>query len=256
MPTSAALPLSTLYSFLVVLARVTGALVFAPIPGLSAGPEPAKIIMSLALTVALAPLWPTITVIPSLGLVVGWLLSEAALGITIGLVVGFLSEALAMFGQIVGLQAGYSFASTVDPNTQADSGVFIVLSQAIGGLLFFALGLHREVIRAFAGSMQSQPPGSFAISAVTADAVIRLGSTIFSTGLRLSLPIVALLIMVDLALALLGRINSQLQLLTLAFPAKMLAALALLAAIAALFPRVYSEYAGHLFRALPGVMGK
>ncbi|SPE36371.1 Type III secretion system inner membrane R protein (fragment) [Candidatus Sulfopaludibacter sp. SbA3] len=131
-----------------------------------------------------------------------------------------------------------------------------MLSQAIGGLLFFALGLHRDVIRAFAGSLQSQPPGSFAISPVTADAVIRLGSTIFSTGLRLALPIVALLVMVDLALALLGRINSQLQLLTLAFPAKMMGALTLLAAIAVLFPRVYAAYASRLFQALPGVTGR
>ena len=47
--------------------------------------------------------------------------------------------------------------------------------------------------------------------------------------MRLALPVVALLMLVDLALALLGRLNAQLQLLTLAFPAKMLAALLLLA---------------------------
>ena len=49
---------------------------------------------------------------------------------------------------------------------------------------------------------------------------IRLGATLFSVGMRLALPVVALLVMVDVALALLGRINAQLQLLTLAFPAK------------------------------------
>ena len=44
-------------------------------------------------------------------------------------------------------------------------------------------------------------------------------------ALRLALPVVALLLMVDVALALLGRLNQQLQLLALAFPAKMLTAL-------------------------------
>ena len=213
-------------------------------------------VLALSITMALAPLWPTVTATPSIGLLAGWLISEAALGITIGLVVSFLSEAFAVFGQMVALQAGYSFASTVDPNTQADSGVILVLAQTISALLFFALGLHRQVIGIFANSLSAQPPGSFALS--DGDGRCRSSissSTIFSTGLRMALPVIALLVMVDMALALLGRINSQLQLLSLAFPAKMLAALALLTAIAGLFPRVYSTYASRLFEALPAVTG-
>jgi flagellar biosynthesis protein FliR len=55
---------------------------------------------------------------------------------------------------------------------------------------------------------------------------------------------VALLVMVDVSLALLGRLNSQLQLLSLAFPAKMLTALAVLAWVAPLVPRVLAEFNG------------
>jgi flagellar biosynthetic protein FliR len=255
MPSEMSLPFATLYSFLVVLARISGAVIFTPIPGVSSLAEPARVVLALSITMALAPLWPTVPANPGIGLLAGWLISEAALGITIGLVVSFLSEAFAVFGQMVALQAGYSFASTVDPNTQADSGVILVLAQTISSLLFFALGLHRQVIGIFANSLSTQPPGSFALTKVTADSVIHLSSTIFSTGLRMALPVIALLVMVDLALALLGRINSQLQLLSLAFPAKMLAGLALLTAIAGLFPRVYSTYASRLFEALPAVTG-
>ena len=59
--------------------------------------------------------------------------------------------------------------------------------------------------------------------------MIHLGSNLFSVGVRLALPVVALLVMVDVALALMGRLNAQLQLLSLAFPAKMLVALLVLA---------------------------
>ncbi len=55
-------------------------------------------------------------------------------------------------------------------------------------------------------------------------------------GVRLALPVVALLVMVDIALALLGRLNAQLQLLSLAFPAKMLVALLMLGWMAAAVP--------------------
>ena len=70
--------------------------------------------------------------------------------------------------------------------------------------------------------------------------------SIFSVGLRLALPIVGLMLMVDLTLALLGRINSQLQLLHLAMPLKILAALATISILLVLFPSVYSEYANRM----------
>jgi flagellar biosynthetic protein FliR len=65
----------------------------------------------------------------------------------------------------------------------------------------------------------------------------------FSTGLRLALPVVALLILIDFALALVGRVQQQLQLLSLAFPVKMAAALALLAALAPVVPKLFGTAA-------------
>lgn len=256
MVNEASLPLSTVFAFLMVLARVSGAVIFVPIPGLFGAPQPVRVVLALSLTIALFPLWPALPVIPGVGLLLGWLLAEASVGLTIGLVVGFLSEAFGLFGQMVGLHSGHSFASTVDPNTQADSGVFVVLAQSISSLLFFATGLHRQVVSVFARSLETQPPGAYNLSAGAADIVIHLGSTVFSTGLRLALPVIALLVMVDLALALLGRVNSQLQLHSLAFPAKILTTLALLAAIVAIFPHVYQDYAGRLFGALPALTAR
>jgi flagellar biosynthetic protein FliR len=141
----------------------------------------------------------------------------------------------------------------VDPNSQADSAIFVVLSQSIAGLMFFATGLHRNVLLVFARSLETQPPGMYALSAGAGDVIVRLSSTIFSTGFRLALPLIALLVMVDLAMALLGLVNASLQLHSLAFPAKILVTLAFLSAIAAVFPQVYTDYAGRLFAALPAV---
>jgi flagellar biosynthetic protein FliR len=207
----------------------------------------------LTLTLALYPVWPVIRTIPGEGMLAGWLISEAAMGITIGLVVAFIAEAFGLFGQMIALHSGHSFASTVDPTTQADSGIFVVMSQSIAGLLFFTTGMHREILRAFAHSLETQPPGSFALSGATVDGIIRLSATVFSTGLRLAFPVVGLLVMIDLSLALLGRINSHLQLNSMAFPAKIMAALLILATTVAVFPRVYEDYASRLFSAIPNL---
>ena len=86
------------------------------------------------------------------------MLLEAALGVGIGLAVAFATEAFSVGAQMMGLQAGYSFASTVDPNTQADSPVLVVFAQLAAGLLFFAMGLDREVLRIFARSLETRRP--------------------------------------------------------------------------------------------------
>lgn len=255
MPGDLSLPLTTIIAFLLVLARVSGVFVFVPVPGFAAGPDPVRIVFSLAVTLALYPLWPVVHAVPETGTLVGWLVMEAVMGLTIGLVVGFLSEAFGFFGQLISLHSGHSFASTIDPTTQADSGLIVVMAQSVAGLLFFTLGLHREVIRIFCASLVTHPPGSFTLSAVTADTLIRIGATIFSTGLRLALPVIGLLTMADLALALLSRINTQLHLNTLAFPAKTLATLAILAVLLPVAGRVYQDYAARLFETIPALIG-
>jgi flagellar biosynthetic protein FliR len=72
----------------------------------------------------------------------------------------------------------------------------------------------------------------------------------FTLGLRVALPVIALLLLIDVALALLGRMQQQLQLLSLAFPIKMMAALGVLCALAPLMPKLYSGAASRTISAL------
>jgi len=242
-------PVGLIYSFLLVLARVAGAMIFVPLPGVRSAPEQVRIVLILAITVALYAVWPVIPNTSSIVELAGWLTVEAAFGLCIGLLVGFLSETALLFGQICGLQAGFSLASTIDPDSQADAPVLSAIAQCVAGLLFVTLGLHRYIIRVFAESLEAQPPAKLILSPRWAEVVIHAAGTLFSVGLRLALPIVGLMLMVDLTLALLGRINSQLQLIHLAMPLKILAALATISTLLMLFPSVYSEYASRLFRA-------
>jgi flagellar biosynthetic protein FliR len=256
MPTSLTLSTGTLLGFLMVLARVSGALVFVPLPGVRGAAEPARIALALGFTMAMASRWPSLGGAGvSAGTLAGWVAAEAALGIAIGISVGIVLEAFTLAAQVLGLQAGYAYASTIDPNTDADSGVLLVFAQLMAGLLFFVLGLDREVLRLFAQSLDRIPAGAYTFGTASADAIIRLGANLFSTGLRLALPVVALLLLVDIALALLGRLNQQLQLLSLAFPLKMLIALLVLSWSATTFPRILLELSGHAWGTARRVLG-
>jgi flagellar biosynthesis protein FliR len=176
-------------------------------------------------------------------------------GIAIGVSVAIALEAFALAAQLLGLQAGYAYASTIDPTTQSDSGILLVISQLFAGLLFFALGLDREVLRLFAQSLDKVPAGTFVLGPQAAQIIIGLGASLFAVGVRLAMPVVALLILVDVALALLGRLNQQLQLLHLAFPAKMLTALLVLSWVSVLYPHVLWQFSGEAWTAARRILG-
>jgi flagellar biosynthetic protein FliR len=242
---------SLIQGFLFTLVRVGGALTFIPLPGFRNSAVVPKIVLVLTVTFVLLPVWPetsSMNVSGGLGFNPVWLLSELALGLSVGILVAWLNEAFVLGMQILGLQAGYAYASMIDPTTQADSSTLQVIAQLGASLLFFATGLDRELFRVFAASLAAHPPGTYQLQAVTVDSVIRFSSSIFVIALRLALPLIALLIMVDVALALLGRINANLQMLTLAFPVKMLASMALLAALTATLPPLYEGLAGEVMR--------
>jgi flagellar biosynthetic protein FliR len=256
MPTSLTLSLGTLYAFLLVLSRVGGALVFVPLPGIKGVPQPARVALVLGFTLALAARWPVVDATAVTGMkLAGWAAAEAVVGIAIGVSVAIVMEAFTLAAQVLGLQAGYAYAQTIDPNTEADSGILLVLAQLAAGMLFFALGLDRELLRLFAESLDRVPTGTYVFGPATAEVLIRLGAALFSVAVRLALPVVALLVMVDVALALLGRLNQQLQLLHLAFPAKMLTALMVLSWIAVLFPRLLLQFGGQAWVAARRMLG-
>ena len=245
----------TLYSFLLVLARVSGAFVYVPLPGIKAGPEIARAVLALSLTFVLFPRWPVID--PSgvnIALLLGWILAEAGMGLAVGLAVAFLAEGFQMGAQIISLQAGYTFATTIDPASGADSSVLLSIAQLTAGLLFFATGLDRQILLAFAQSLSSQPPGHFLVSPSMVNRLIELGSSVFTTGLRLVLPVLGLLLMVEISLALLARLNSQLQLMMLAFPIKMLLSLTLLAWLVLIFPKVFAQSSNQVLQVIRGLL--
>jgi flagellar biosynthetic protein FliR len=255
MGTELRLEVGTLYAFILVLTRISGVFIFIPLPGMQAGPQVARVVLASFVTFALFPVWPAIpSVGVSFGTLIGWLLAEAGLGIAVGVAVAFLSEMFQMGAQIIGLQAGYTFASTIDPTSGADTSVLLSIAQTAAGLLFFATGLDRQVLSAFAQSLTVHPPGHLVLTPSMVNQLVQTGSAIFSTGLRLVLPLLALLIMVDISMALLARLNSQLQLMTLAFPIKMLVSLTLLAWLVLVFPKVFTQSSGQVMRLVRGLL--
>lgn len=230
------------FGFLLVLTRLSGLLVAVPLPGAWALTGPARALFTLAMAVSLAPLWPP--VVPrGLGELAAWMAAEAAFGLGVGLTLGFAAETLLFGAQSMALQAGFSYASMIDPGSQANSSVLQLLAQLTANLLFFSAGLDHAALKAFARSLEAFPPGAAWAGRAWAPALAAGGEAMVELGLRLALPVAGLLLLTDLTLALASRIQGQLQLLAMAFPLKMLMALAALAALAPVIVWTHREAA-------------
>lgn len=219
-----------LISFLACLARVAGMLSMTPVPGWRTAPKTVRVGLSLVLTIAMYPVWMRFNAQGMYSPVLLFV-SEAAIGVVLSLAIGTLVECFTLAAQILGLQAGFAYASTIDPNSEADSGILQVMLQLLAGLLFVSLGYDREVVRAIGASLVAIPPGSWPTEFLKVDRIIKVGAEMWKVALRIALPVVTVLLVLDIALALMSRLQSQLQLLSLAFPLKVLVTLLLLGAL-------------------------
>jgi flagellar biosynthetic protein FliR len=241
-------------AFLVALARLGGLFVFFPWPGWRSSSPAPRMLVTIALAAGFAPRLASRGVSLSPGEFAGVLFSEAALGFSAGLALLFMMEALAFGGHLIGTQAGFSYAASIDPTTEAESTVIPVMVQWLGNILFFAAGFDRWLMRAVAGSLETIPPGAWRLTDGAFSMVTQLLSASLELGVRLALPVAGFLLLVDLTLAVVGRLNAQFPLLNIAFPLKTgLAALALGATIG-LVPPTYARLIELAGEAIGGVL--
>ena len=254
MQSELSIALPVLYGFALTLARIVGVFAFLPMPGTGGGAPMARIVLALACTLALSSRWPSPPEPGGAGPFAMWIASEALLGVLTGVAVGFIADAFLLGAQVLSMPAGFAYASAFDPNTNADSGILLIFAQLLSGMMFFTTGLDGHIIRAFANSLESVPPGTFVARAAMAEELIRLGTSMFTLALRLAIPVVALLLVVDLALGILGRLNSHIQIVSLSFPVKMLVSIVLLASLLSVVPPLFREQSGRVIEFVVSVM--
>jgi flagellar biosynthesis protein FliR len=249
-------PVALVFSFLSVWARVAGMFTFLPVPGLKSPFDPPRIFLGLLITIGLAPKWPetnSAAMTPS-GLA-ALVIQEAAFGLCCGLSVLFVLEVFQFAAQVLAQQAGFSYASTIDPTNDTDSGVLLIICQLLCGWLSIAAGLDRQLITLIASSLDHVPPGSFNPAWANFEELSRLAGHIFSTGLRLALPAVAVFLVLDVLLAILSRLEQQLQLTSILFPAKTAGALLAATYVIAAFPGTLESLLRDCFRVLRATAG-
>ena len=218
------------------LIRVSGVVVFAPFFSSNALPVRAKAVFVLAVAWLLAPLVATL---PGAHAQISFasILGELAAGLVYGLTLTLLNEMLLFAGQIAGAQFSFSLVNLMDPSSPIETPLLGDLFQLMGTLVLLAAGLDRILLASLVRSFRAVPLGTYTLAPATGLAIVRAASGIFLAAVELAAPILAATLLVEVSVALMGKLSPQLPVMSLTVPLKTLTGFAILTGSLALWPR-------------------
>jgi flagellar biosynthetic protein FliR len=221
---------------LLVMIRISGLMVFAPIFSSAAIAPRIKAGFVFAVTVLLAPAVGTVPdTRASLDMLA--ILGELGVGLIFGLSLMMLNEALLFAGTLLGMQFSFSLVNLLDPNSKIETPVLGQLLGWLGTLVLIGAGLDRTMLAAMVRSFRAVPVGHAFVQARTGAALAGMAGGIFLAGLQLAAPVIAAAMVVEITIALVGRMAPQLPAMVLGIPLKTLISFGVLVASLALWPR-------------------
>jgi flagellar biosynthetic protein FliR len=204
-------------SLLWAMARVGGLCLIAPVFGDSVTPRRLRLGVMMVLTMVLAPLAPT-TINPMSADGIATMVSQVLIGAAIGFVLKLAFEAVALGGQLVGQSMSLGFAETVDPRGGGSSPVLSQFYLLMVTLLFLAMNGHLRLIALLADSFHTLPPGPSAIDGNGLYAVVAFATHLFGGAVRVALPAMTSLLMVNIGFAAISRAAPSMNLFAVGFP--------------------------------------
>ncbi len=229
-------PVATLAALLLGTARAAGFVLLSPPFNSRMIPGPVKGALAMALSVLLstqiAPSLPDI----SAGFLVVSAVTEVVIGAALGFVVQVLFTAVQMAGDLIDVTGGFSLQPAYDPLAMTQNSSVGRLHYLLATTLLFTSGGHLLLVKGFATSYVGLPVGGEVPTEQIAAVVAKAFSMMFLAALQIAGPMVAVLLLADVALALLSRAAPALNIFAFGFPVKILLTLTLLGLTFPLLP--------------------
>jgi flagellar biosynthetic protein FliR len=220
-------------------ARLTGLMLVAPMFSARTVPAAVRAALLIVLTALLAPVARAHA--GAAELTPAAAMGEMLVGFAMGLGAALLVGAAEAAGDMMTIQIGLSGAALMDPLSNQQVPVLGNFAQLLALTLLLTLDAHHVMLDALAASTRYIPVGSPVDAPGGAAAALSAAGSLFALGLRFAAPVVAAVMIANVALAVLGRAAPTLNVLALAFPVQI--ALGLVA-LAAAIPLIGAWYTG------------
>jgi len=204
------------------VARISGVFLAAPILWSNA---PMQVRAGLVLAIAFVCHGASSASAPALDLehMIMAVPTELFIGVAMGFVVRLCVASVEIAGDIMSPLLGFGAATLFDPHTQANETPLTKILHTMCVLLIVLLGVHRVLLGTLLGSFHAIPVGTLVHPELATADIVHLSARALVTGLRLALPVVATLLLVQLGLAFVSRAAPSLQIFSIGFAISMIA---------------------------------
>jgi flagellar biosynthetic protein FliR len=211
-----------------LMTRLGAALFAVPFFGASSVPVAVRVSFTGALAIFLSIWMPAIATPPALLSAAGVMavMGEVLVGLAIGFVLQLAFAAPTVAAELIGGGMGMSMATSADPNSGGTTTAFGQYFSIVLTLIFLATGAHLQWIALLAESYTAFPPGETWLGAARFEMIAGFAGALFETAIRIALPVVLILFLVQLVTGILGRSAPSLNLMALGLPAGVLAGIA------------------------------
>jgi flagellar biosynthetic protein FliR len=232
--------------FSVLLVRPGMLILGTPFLGGVYAPASLRIGLTVLLAILLAPFVqvPGTLSAGHLAVILG---REVAIGLALAFAIRVLVVAAEFAGHFMGYQIGLSLGSLIDPQTGVRNSTLALLYANVAVVVCLSTNAHHALLRALADSYAALPIGLGGIDGTLAASVARLLGLVFVLGVRIAAPVVIVMLLVEVALALLARVAPALNVMTAGAPVRLAIGLLIVAATVSVLP-------GLIARSLPTVL--
>ena len=243
-------PAVTLVALLLGTARAAGFVLMAPPFNSRSIPAPVKGALAMSLSVLLSTtIAPTLPE-PTSGFVLVAAVTEVVIGAALGFVVQVLFTAVQMAGDLIDLTGGFSLQPAYDPLAMTNNSSVGRLHYLLATTLLFSSGGHLLIVKGFATSYEGMPVGSDVPTEQLGAVMIRAFAMMFLAAVQIAGPMVAVLLLADVALALLSKAAPALNIFSFGFPFKIMLTLLMLGLTFPLLPPALDALMDHAVRAM------
>ncbi len=220
---------------MLVLVRLSGLMVFAPLFSSAAIAPRIKAGFVIAMTVLLAP---AVASIPNARVTLDMkaVLGELGVGLVFGFSLTLLNEALSFAGTLLGMEFSFSLVNLMDPNSMVETPLLGQMLGWLGVLVIIGAGLDRSLLAAVVRSFCTVPVGQAMMQAKTGVALAVMAGGIFLAGLQLAAPVIAAALAVEVTVALVARLSPQLPAMVVSVPLKTMVSYVVLLGSLAVWP--------------------
>lgn len=205
--------------FVLILTRISGLVMTAPVLGLKSAPIQIRGFLAVALAVLVTPFyWQETAAMPANTIGLSMLLvQEMLLGMSLGLSIHILFSGLQVTGQIMGQLSGMSLAEAYDPAQEASVPIFTELMDKVTLAVFVIIGGHRALMQVLLDTFRWMPPGRTVLGPTLLDALTDVTCNSLALGVRAAAPALVALLLANLILGLISRTLPQLNVMAVGF---------------------------------------